>query len=221
MICTKEEIMSDSNKTTQEKIKQANKNNKEIKKNIDYRLPPGQTLTEKCPILDLGITPDIDSHSWRLEIFGLVKNPLCVSYSYLKRMSQIKDISDFHCVTHWSKYDVQWGGVSAKFMLEQADMLKNSKFITLHSYDNYTTNLPIESLLYDDVLIAHELFDRPLDIKHGGPVRIAVPKKYAWKSAKWLKAIEIHEEDRSGFWELGGYHNKADPWQEERYSSDE
>jgi DMSO/TMAO reductase YedYZ molybdopterin-dependent catalytic subunit len=221
MICIKEEIMGDFNKITHEKIRQATKNNKEIIKNIDNRFPPGQSLTKKFPILDLEITPDVDLHNWRLEIFGLVKNPLLTSFNDLKCMPQIKDISNFHYVTYWSKYNVQWGGVSLKFIPNEAGMLKNLNFITLHSYDNYIANLPIKSLLDDDALIAHELFDKPLDIKGGGPVTILVPKKYAWKSAKWIKGIKIHEKDRPGFWEVRGYHNNADPWKDERYSPDE
>ena len=113
---------------------------------------------------------------------------------------------------------MEWGGVSARQLIMMAAPKTEAKFVTLHSYDDYTTNLPLEALLDDDVIIAHSALGYPLTTAHGGPVRMVVPKRYAWKSAKWLKAIEIHEEDRPGFWEERGYHNEADPFLEQRFS---
>jgi DMSO/TMAO reductase YedYZ molybdopterin-dependent catalytic subunit len=210
--------MNNSKRIIEEKLKQARR--KVEKKTIsnNTRLPPGQTLTSKFPILDLGIIPDIDISNWKLRIFGLVKKELNISFEELKNFSQTQEISDFHCVTHWSKFDVQWGGVIAKEILDSASILKEADFATLYSYDNYTTNIPLKVLLDKDVIIAHQVYNKPLSLEHGGPVRMVIPKRYAWKSAKWLKAIEIHKGDKLGFWEVRGYNNNADPWKEERYS---
>jgi DMSO/TMAO reductase YedYZ molybdopterin-dependent catalytic subunit len=134
---------------------------------------------------------------------------------------QVRDISDFHCVTRWSQLDMDWEGVLARDLILQAGPLKHARHVTLYSYDGYTTNLPLEALLDDDVIIAHSVHGKPLTAEHGGPVRMVVPKRYAWKSAKWLKAIELHVDDRPGFWEVRGYHNDADPWLEQRFSEDD
>jgi DMSO/TMAO reductase YedYZ molybdopterin-dependent catalytic subunit len=181
-------------------------------------VPAGQTVVTSFPILDLGILPDINKTNWNLRIYGLVENELHLNWDDFQQLPQITDISDFHCVTRWSKLDVEWGGVSAQQLLMMAAPKADAKFVTLHSYDDYTTNLPLEALLDDDVIIAHSALGYPLTTAHGGPVRMVVPKRYAWKSAKWLKAIEIHAEDRPGFWEERGYHNEADPFLEQRFS---
>lgn len=210
--------MSKIKKIVEEKLKQAQRKIKKKTFSNDNRLPPGQTLTTKFPILDLGITPDIDISKWRLKIFGLVNQELNISYEDLKKYLQVQETSDFHCVTHWSKFDVQWGGVRARDVLNMAGINKSADYVTLHSYDDYTTNIPLKVLMDEDVIIAHQVFEEPLPPEHGGPVRLVIPKRYAWKSAKWLKAIEIHKGDRPGFWEVRGYNNNADPWAEERYS---
>jgi len=133
-------------------------------------------------------------------------------------LPQIELTTDFHCVTRWSQLDMNWRGVSARELMMRAGPRKQAAFVTLHSADEYTTNLPLEALLDDDVILAHSVFGKPLSPEHGGPVRLVVPKRYAWKSAKWLTGIELHKEDRPGFWEVRGYHNDADPWKEERFS---
>ena len=207
------------NKLFEEKIKKAQSNNKPIGKESHTRLPSGQTLTEKFPVLDLGITPEVSLNDWTLKIFGEVTHELEFNYENLEsEFDIVEDVSDFHCVTHWSKFDLKWKGFRPRDLLKLATPLEHAKFITFHSYDDYTTNLPLDVILDDDVLLAFEFDDQPLTKEHGGPVRVVVPKRYAWKSAKWIKSIELHNEDRPGFWEERGYHNDADPWLEQRYS---
>lgn len=188
--------------------------------NVDARVPPGQKLVTNFPVLDLGIRPNVNTTNWTLRIFGLVENELNLKWIDFRNLPQMRDVSDFHCVTRWSQLDMDWEGVSARELLLQASPLPAAKFVTLHSYDGYTTNLPLEALLDDDVIIAHSVLGKSLTAEHGGPVRLVVPKRYAWKSAKWLKAIELHEFDRPGFWEERGYHNDAFPFQEQRFSDD-
>jgi DMSO/TMAO reductase YedYZ molybdopterin-dependent catalytic subunit len=184
------------------------------------RIPAGQKQVTNFPVLDLGIRPNVNTTNWSLRVFGLVENPLEFNWIGFRSLPQIKDVSDFHCVTRWSQLDMLWEGVSAREVLMQAAPLPLAKFVTLHSYDGYTTNLPLEALLDDDVVIAHSVLGHALTAEHGGPVRMVVPKRYGWKSAKWLKAIELHAEDRPGFWEVRGYHNDAFPFLEQRFSED-
>jgi len=181
------------------------------------RLPPGQHRVSNLPVLDLGVHPVIDLTEWRLAIHGLVANPLELTWDELRALPQIEITADIHCVTHWSSLDVHWSGVAMKSLLDIAQPQPEGRFVTLYSYDNYTTNLPLAALLDDDVLLAHHLNGEPLSVEHGGPLRMVVPKRYFWKSAKWIKAIEIHAEDRPGFWEVRGYHNEAFPWEEQRF----
>jgi len=194
--------------------------NKPSPSNIDARVPPGQKLVTNFPVLDLGIRPNVNTTNWSLRVFGLVENELNLKWMDFRNLPQVRDVSDFHCVTRWSQLDMDWEGVSARELLLQASPLPAAKFVTLHSYDGYATNLPLEALLDDDVIIAHSVLGKSLSAEHGGPVRLVVPKRYAWKSAKWLKAIELHEADRPGFWEERGYHNDAFPFQEQRFSDD-
>lgn len=184
----------------------------------DTRIPPGQSLAEGFPVLDLGILPDVRHEDWRLRLFGLVRQELELDWSALMDLPQVTDVSDFHCVTTWSCLGLAWEGVPLREVLALAGPLPEAGFVTLHGYDGYTTNLPLAALQDEDVLLAHGLDGGPLAPEHGGPVRLVVPKRYAWKSAKWLKAIEFHAEDHPGYWEVRGYHNNADPWQEERVS---
>lgn len=214
--------MPDWKKLIEGKIALAQRNreqgNKPSKPSMDARVPAGQKVVTNFPILDLGILPEINKTNWALRVHGLVENELSLDWAAFQALPQITDVSDFHCVTRWSKLDVTWQGVYAQHLLMLAAPLHSAKFATLHSYDGYTTNLPLEALLDDDVIIAHSALGYPLTTAHGGPVRLVVPKRYAWKSAKWLKAIELHAEDRLGFWEERGYHNNADPFKEQRFS---
>lgn len=212
--------MPDWKKLIASKIGLAAKGSYPGKLNANVRVPAGQTEVKNFPRLDLGIVPDVTAQSWRLRVYGLVENELNLDWAAFQAMNQVTDVSDFHCVTRWSQLDMDWQGVRAQDFLALAQPKSSAKFVTLHSYDGYTTNLPLEVLLDDDVIIAHSVLGAPLTAAHGGPVRLVVPKRYAWKSAKWLEAIEIHEFDKPGFWEVRGYHNDADPWLEQRFSDD-
>lgn len=213
--------MPDWKKLIAGKIAIAQKGSVAGKLNSNVRVPAGQKQVSNFPVLDMGIKPWIGTSEWRLRVFGLVENELDLDWAAYKALRQITDISDFHCVTRWSQLDMDWQGVMARDVLALAMPLSNAKFVTLHGYDGYTTNLPLEALLDDDVLIAHSVLGQTLTKDHGGPVRMVVPKRYAWKGAKWLKAIELHEHDKRGFWEVRGYHNEADPFLEQRFSDDE
>ena len=213
--------MPDWKKLIAGKIAIAKKGNGAGKLNANIRVPAGQTQVYNFPILDLGIKPDIALGNWNLRVFGLVETELNIDWQAFQVMPQMHDISDFHCVTRWSQLDMDWVGVSAQYILALAAPLPNAQFVTLHGYDNYTTNLSLEALLDEDVLVAHSVLGKALALEHGGPARMIVPKRYAWKGAKWLKAIELHEFDRRGFWEVRGYHNEADPFLEQRFSDDE
>lgn len=213
--------MPDWKKLIAGKIALAKKGNKPGKLSDNERIPAGQMQVTNFPVLDLGIKPDITQDNWQLKVFGLVGNELTFDWDAYQSFNHIIDISDFHCVTRWSQLDMDWQGVRARDILEMAGPLNNAKFATMHGYDGYTTNLPLEALLDDDVLIAHSVLGKPLSKEHGGPVRMVVPKRYAWKGAKWLKAIELHQFDRRGFWEVRGYHNDAFPFEEQRFSEDD
>lgn len=182
------------------------------------RIPPGQRQVGNFPVLDLGIRPPVTHDNWQLRLFGLVGQEVTLDWAQLLAMPQTRLRLDLHCVTTWSQLDMDWAGVRARELVALAAPHEAARFVTLHSYDGYTTNLPRAALLDDDVLVAHSFDDAPLSDEHGGPVRLIVPQRYLWKSAKWLCAIEFHAEDRPGYWEVRGYHNDADPWAEERYS---
>lgn len=213
--------MPDWKKLIAGKIALAKKGSKPGKANANERVPAGQTEVKNFPILDLGILPDINKTNWKLRIYGLVENELSLDWDAFQHLPQTTDVSDFHCVTRWSRLDMDWVGVKAQDLLMMAVPLETARFVTLHGYDGYTTNLDLEALLDDDVIVAHSVLGYPLTTAHGGPVRMVVPKRYAWKGAKWLKAIELHAEDRPGFWEVRGYHNHADPFKEQRFSGDD
>jgi DMSO/TMAO reductase YedYZ molybdopterin-dependent catalytic subunit len=213
--------MPDWKKLIAAKIAIAKKGNASSKASDNERVPVGQKQVNNFPVLDLGIKPEISLDSWQLKIFGLVEKELVLNWEAFQALNHVTDVSDFHCVTRWSQLDMNWQGVRARDLLEMATPMTNAKFVTMHGYDGYTTNLPLEALLDDDVLIAHSVLGKPLTREHGGPARMIVPKRYAWKGAKWLKAIELHEHDKRGFWEVRGYHNEAFPFQEQRFAEDD
>lgn len=213
--------MPDWKKLIAGKIAIAKKGNQPGQLNANARVPAGQKQVTNFPVLDLGVKPDVPADQWQLKVFGLVENELTLDWAAYQALKQVTDVSDFHCVTRWSQLDMDWQGVRARDILEMAMPLDKAKFATMHGYDGYTTNLPLEALLDDDVMIAHSVLGAPLSIDHGGPVRMVVPKRYAWKGAKWLKGIELHEHDRRGFWEVRGYHNDAFPFEEQRFSEDD
>jgi DMSO/TMAO reductase YedYZ molybdopterin-dependent catalytic subunit len=184
------------------------------------RLPPGQHLTRDWPTLDLGMTPNVSRERWRLDVHGAVENPLFWTFADLMTQQQSHFVSDIHCVTTWSRYDNAWDGLATRDLLEACRPHEEARFVVLYSYDGYTTNLPLEDFAAEDALLAHSWSGAPLTAEHGGPVRLVVPHLYFWKSAKWLKAIEFLDEDAPGYWEVRGYHNRGDPWAEQRYSDD-
>jgi len=188
-------------------------------KQKDPSVPPGQTVTTGFPVLHVGEVPTYDLHAWRLKISGLVEHPFEIGYDELRALPATEWNGDIHCVTRWSKKDTHWRGVQFKTLVERAQPLPSATFVVQHADNAYTTNLPLAPMLDDDVLIAYEFDGKPLEPIHGGPVRMLVPKRYFWKSAKWLTGLEFLDHDEKGFWEMRGYHNDADPWQEQRYSN--
>ncbi len=182
------------------------------------RLPPGQKLTEGFPVLDLGVQPDIPLADWQLKLDGLVDRPQALSWAALGALPQVEDVSDFHCVTTWSKYDCRWGGVAFTTLYELVQPKPEAKFVYFTSYDGYSTNVALAQCLDDDVLIATSFNGAPVPREHGGPARIIIPKLYAWKGAKFVNGITFLAEDKLGFWEVRGYSNTADPWTEDRYA---
>lgn len=186
----------------------------------DERLPPGQHLTKDWPILDLGVVPPVSRDRWRLDVYGAIANPVFWTFAEFAAQKQDRFTSDIHCVTTWSRYDNEWEGLATRELLAACQPREDARFVVLHCYDGYTTNLALDDFAAEDALLAHSWSGQPLPDEHGGPVRLVVPHLYFWKSAKWLQAIEFVTEDAPGFWEVRGYHNRGDPWAEQRYSGD-
>jgi len=180
------------------------------------RLPPGQYLTQKWPVLSYERTPSRLPVDWKLKITGEVELPFELTWEEFLALPRTTMTSDFHCVTTWSRYDNTWEGVHIREILQRARPRPAAKYVMAHSWTGYTTNLPLSDL-DDDVMIVIKHDGKDLEPDHGGPVRLIVPKLYAYKSAKWLDGLEFMQLDRPGFWEQRGYHNRADPWKEERY----
>jgi DMSO/TMAO reductase YedYZ molybdopterin-dependent catalytic subunit len=175
-------------------------------------------LVKGFPVLDLGRQPEVPLERWSLDINGLVENPATWDWQDFTAQPQIRLVSDFHCVTTWSTFDNRWEGVSFKHLLDVVRPKAGAKYVLFGSYDGYSTNVPLSFLNDDDVLIAHRWNDQPLTREHGAPARMVIPKRYGWKSVKWVKEMVFLAEDRPGFWEVRGYSNTADPWTEDRYS---
>ena len=186
----------------------------------EERLPPGQHLTRDWPTLDLGVTPNIYRERWRLDVYGAVEKPAFWDWSQFMAQPQTKFLSDIHCVTTWSRYDNLWEGLSTRDLFTAVQPRDDAHFVVLHSHDGYTTNLALEDFAAEDALLAHSWLGAPLELDHGGPVRVVIPHLYFWKSAKWIQSIEFLTKDAPGYWEVRGYHNRGDPWKEERYSDD-
>lgn len=189
-----------------------------MKSDTGRSLPPGQHVVRGLPVLDLGTVPHIYLASWRLTITGLVEKPLELSWEGFMTMPMVSVRADFHCVTHWSKLDNLWEGVLFQELAARVDPSREARYVMVNCYDGFATNLPLEILLDPSVLLAYHHNNVELTAEHGWPLRLVVPQRYAWKSAKWVKGLEFMAEDRPGFWEQRGYHNDADPWKEERYS---
>ena len=182
------------------------------------RIPPGQVRTAKWPVLDAHGAPAVDMASWKLEVGGLVEEDLRFTWDEFRALPRVKVFSDFHCVTTWSRLGNLWEGVSVREILGRARPRPEARFAYLTGLDRgWTTNLPLQDLDVEDALFADTHDGEPIELEHGGPLRLVVPRLYAWKSAKWVTRLDLLAEDRLGFWEKGGYHEHGDPWTEERY----
>ncbi len=185
---------------------------------VAHRIPPGQYLTEKFPVLHYGSVPKVDLARWDFRVFGAVENPFTLRWDEFRTLPRKTVTTDIHCVTRWSKLDTAWEGVPIQAVLELARLRLEAAFAVAHCEQGYTANLPLPVLDDDDVLLADTYAGQPLEPEHGYPLRLLVPKRYFWKSAKWLRGLEFLDRDRLGFWERYGYHNDADPWKEERFA---
>ena len=182
----------------------------------DSRVPPGQFLTKKFPVLTYGSTPKVDIESWRLRVFGLVTQEVELDWTQFSSLPWDTIVADFHCVTQWSALDQTWEGVPFAQVASLAQPSPTARFVMAHCYGGYTTNLPLD-LAMEEGLLAHKQDGQPLGASHGWPLRLILPSRYGWKSAKWVSGIELLAEDAPGFWEQRGYNNNADPWKEERF----
>ncbi|TWT57329.1 TMAO/DMSO reductase [Thalassoglobus neptunius] len=179
----------------------------------ENRIPPGQTQTRKWPVLHYGHVPKIDLKSWRLQIDGLVDNPLTFTLEEFQSLPRVKVFSDFHCVTRWSRLGNLWEGVSVRHLMELVGVQDTARFVIATGYDSgWTTNLPLTDFDVEDALLVDRHDGVELDADHGGPVRLVVPRLYAWKSAKWLRRLTFLDDDQPGYWEQVGYHLHGDPW---------
>ncbi len=183
----------------------------------EERVPPGQRLTDKWPVLHYGDVPRVEASKWKLKLFGLVKEEVEIGFEQFTSLPQVRVFSDIHCVTGWSRLDNNWEGVSTAEIKKLAKVLPKAKFAIVHAERGFTTNLALDDFFQPDVLFAVRHDGQPIAQEHGGPVRLVVPRLYFWKSAKWVTGVEFTAEDRPGFWESAGYHNRGDPWKEERY----
>jgi DMSO/TMAO reductase YedYZ molybdopterin-dependent catalytic subunit len=181
-------------------------------------LPAGQTITKKWPVLDLGMQPEISLKDWRLTLDGEVENPVTLNWDDFSRLPQTEDVSDFHCVTTWSKLNVNWVGVRVLDLAALVQPRESATHILCYGYDEYTTNLSLEEALKPDVLLVHTALGLPLQKEHGGPVRMITPQLYAWKGSKWITRIRFLPNNILGFWEKNGYSNTAYPWRNDRYA---
>jgi DMSO/TMAO reductase YedYZ molybdopterin-dependent catalytic subunit len=181
------------------------------------RLPPGQYLTEKWPVLHAGSVPDTDLATWDFRIWGEVEEPLTLTWEAFDALPKTEHVQDIHCVTRWSRFDMSFRGVHWRDLAPLVRPKPSARFAIAHAEQGFTANVPLASLEDDHALLATEADGEPLSEEHGWPLRLVIPGKYFWKSAKWLRGIELRAADQPGFWERYGYHNDADPWQEERY----
>jgi len=185
------------------------------------RTPPGQVLTTKWPVLTYGLTPRFDPKKWSFRCFGLVEREVSWTWEEFLALTRTEVKCDIHCVTRWSRLDNRFEGVSVREIMARTDPKPQARYVMVHADPDYTTNLPLADLVDEDVLLALKHDGRELTPDHGGPLRLVVPKRYFWKSAKWVRGFEFLDVNPPGFWEVNGYHMRADPWTEERYSDQE
>jgi DMSO/TMAO reductase YedYZ molybdopterin-dependent catalytic subunit len=189
-----------------------------LEKGLDpARLPPGQYLTEKWPVLHAGTVPDTDPATWDFRVFGEVEHELQLDYDGLRALPVTETTVDIHCVTRWSRFDTSFKGVHWRELAGLVAPKPGARFVVAHAEQGFTSNVPLAALEAEDALIAWEADEKPLTPEHGWPLRLVVPSRYFWKSAKWLRGLELRSTDQPGFWERYGYHNEADYWEEQRY----
>ena len=184
------------------------------------RLPPGQYVTERFPVLHVGDVPTYEPGEWSLSVFGLVDEPFSLSFDELVALPSVTYTQDIHCVTKWSKFDTSWTGVRVRDLLERAGIQDGATHVIEHAEYGYTTNLPLADITTDEAIVAYRFEGEPIEPIHGGPVRIVVPHLYFWKSAKWVRGLEARAGDEPGFWERNGYHMYGDPFREQRHWGD-
>jgi DMSO/TMAO reductase YedYZ molybdopterin-dependent catalytic subunit len=189
-------------------------------KRAEGRLPPGQSLTLKWPVLHYGSVPRFDPATWDFRVSGLVEHPLHFSWNEFNQLPRSDRTSDFHCVTRWSRFDNHWTGVAIRDILSRAKPSERAKYVLVHAEQGYTANVPLSDLDREDVLLATHHDGAPLTPDHGYPLRLIVPHLYAWKSVKWVRGLELLEKDSPGFWEQNGYHMRGDPFKEQRFDTD-
>jgi len=186
----------------------------------EQRIPPRQARTLKWPVLDAGGPPTVDLNRWKFIAKGLVENPKSWTWEEFRTLPRSKVFSDFHCVTRWSRLGNLWEGVRTVDLLRHITILSEVRFVLVHAYDSgWTTNMPLNTFLAEDSILADTHDGEPIPLEHGGPLRLVIPRLYAWKSAKWVRALEFLAQDKPGYWEQGGYHMNGDPWKEERFRS--
>jgi DMSO/TMAO reductase YedYZ molybdopterin-dependent catalytic subunit len=191
---------------------------KEKQARAEGRLPPGQSLTIKWPVLHYGSVPHFDPAKWDFKVSGLVEEPLRLTWEQFRALPQVETTSDFHCVTRWSRLDNHWKGVRFTDVLDLVKVKPGAEFVLVLAEEGYTSNIPLKDLQRPEVVFAFDHDGEPLSGEHGGPVRLIVPHLYAWKSVKWVRGFMLLDQDRLGFWERNGYHAYGDPWKEQRYS---
>ena len=192
----------------------------ELKMKQEGRLPPGQSLTLKWPVLHYGSVPRFNPERWDFRVYGLVDAPLRWTWKEFNELPKTQHTSDFHCVTRWSRFDNRWDGVAFREMLNQAKPKPDAAYVLVHAEQGFTANIPLADLDRDGVLFATHHDGEPLSADHGYPLRLIVPHLYAWKSVKWVRGIEFLDHDAAGFWEQNGYHMYGDPWKEQRFDTD-
>ncbi|MDE3178682.1 MAG: sulfite oxidase-like oxidoreductase [Acidobacteriota bacterium] len=200
--------LEDERKAAEQKMRQEN------------RLPPGQSLTMKWPVLHYGSVPDFNPEDWDFRTAGLVEKALRLTWPEFLALPRIRVTADFHCVTRWSRFDNHWEGVAFRSVCELTQPHAMATHVLVRSTDGYTTNAPVADLLEGNVLFAINHDGEPLSPEHGGPLRLVAPHLYGWKSAKWVRGLEFLPQDHPGFWEQNGYHHYGDPWKEQRFDTD-
>jgi DMSO/TMAO reductase YedYZ molybdopterin-dependent catalytic subunit len=190
----------------------------EKKMKAEGRLPPGQSLTLKWPVLHYGAVPRFDPETWDFKLYGHIETPIRFSWSELNQLPMASHTSDFHCVTRWSRFNNEWQGVPFRELLKRVKRMPEAEYVLVHAEQGFTANVPLRDLDRDEVLLATHHNGQPLTPDHGYPLRLIVPHLYAWKSVKWVRGLEFLDHDVPGFWEQNGYHMYGDPWLEQRFN---